>query len=260
MSEAQPSDSQMEAAESELVCVKCGYNLGWVPGEVRFCPHCGERVAAKVAEATVADARDLYCLECGYNLRGLSGDPRRCPECFHLNPVGSLLIPAADIRRQIRQMETAPAACIAAVLVAAVLTTLFAGTGGDCAAIILLPGAVIGWVAGVYVFGKSCRWKLGWKKALARFHFFSLAILTIGLGSWIVGMVRVRNWTPSGGSLTKVVSLVLVVAAIATVVLLFYRLIRWMCRQAIRDFEPLQREVAVEIIQTRHRRLLSRRR
>ncbi|MFQ5461023.1 MAG: hypothetical protein ACE5E5_00175 [Phycisphaerae bacterium] len=63
------------------------------------------------------DRQDLFCLHCGYNLRGLSGDPRRCPECGRQSAVADMLIPADQIRKALRRLETGPALATSVVLI-----------------------------------------------------------------------------------------------------------------------------------------------
>ena len=134
------------------------------------------------ASGAEQDNRDLFCLHCGYNLRGLSGDPRRCPECGKLNPIGDLVVPASEILRQLRQMETGPAFCMLCVLSIMGIVVLEIGVGIPrqlglayaCFGIILIMAAV-GWSLSAAYFQKSCIGKPGCWLALWKYHVYGLA-------------------------------------------------------------------------------------
>lgn len=209
---------------------------------------------------TLPDDTDLYCLECGYNLRGLSGDPRRCPECFHMNPVGDLVIPADDIRRQIRKMEGGAGLCVAGLLIIVLGLWSFLGTEG---VLVLMSSALVGvavWSRGMVRFRDSCRDRAGWGWALARYHFYGGCMLGMGFGAWLACQwIRqdVLGVMPGKSRGTYVFTQL---AATGLLICVLYLPFRWMYRQARRDFDRLQRETAVQIIRARHRERLERRR
>ena len=259
MGETLPDDSQPAPQDEDLCCALCGHNLSKEARDVQACPGCGQQFATADGQAVIPDDRDLYCLHCGYNLRGLSGDPRRCPECFHLNPIDALLVPAAEIKRQIREMETGPAMCVFSVLLAG-FATIWLVTAGVVAFVFpFLPPGIAAWYWGVWAFGRSCQWKSGWKGALARFHFYALVMIGIGLGLWAVCFVKGSEALDAmEGDPLLILYALAAVGSLIVVGLVLYRPFRWMCRRATSDFEPLQRAVAIEIIRTRHRKLLAR--
>ena len=117
--------------------------------------------------------QDLYCLSCGYNVRGLDGDPVRCPECGHHNRLRDLLVPAEEIKRSLRRLETGAAMCGAmpAVLLFFLFPLLACIVFGISKppshwylviilALVLL--CVFVWITGVSLFRASCDGKPGW--------------------------------------------------------------------------------------------------
>jgi hypothetical protein len=212
---------------------------------------------------------DLYCLECGYNLRGLSGDPRRCPECGYKNPLGDLEIPAPLIARQLKEMETAPAMCLASLLLASVsglvlLVCFVEKEAGhirvnpciaSCPFVLLL--CLPAYVGNVRRFQQSCQRKKGWGAALWRYHVYGLGIIgsvlflaflglqiassrTTFLPPWRVG----RYQTPA------------FIAVWVGVIAVIYFGGRWAHRRAKELMEPLQREVAIDIARQKLRERL----
>ncbi len=216
---------------------------------------------------------DLYCLEYGYNLRGLSGDPRRCPECGHLNPMGDLELPAAEISKQLRLMESNPAYCVLICLLAAfpgvflglliwdvVIRSnrpdrLLAEAMGYLGPILV---ALMGlWVFCASRFRRSCRARPGWAAVLFTYHVYAIA-LSLGVVGLLIlpGGVGFGCYTLGFGVAAcvaaGVISLVLGVAAIAILAVLAHRRLKSL-------LTPLQRDLAVQIARDTLRKRLSRR-
>lgn len=229
-----------------------------------------EAPASSSPELTPEDI-DLYCLECGYNLRGLSGDPRRCPECGYKNPVGDLEIPAPLIARQLKQMETAPAMCLASLLLAsvfAVLLLLYVWVTGvelfrmdlgiaSCSLLLFLFCGI--YVVNVWRFQQSCRRKQGWGVALWRYHLYGLGIIGSVL---LLAFLAVQIGFPPRHSLLpwrlgryQIFAFVLVWAVIIVVIYFGGRRAH---RRAKELMEPLQRQVAVDIARQKLRERLRR--
>jgi hypothetical protein len=212
---------------------------------------------------------DLYCLECGYNLRGLSGDPVRCPECGYRNPIGDVELPADQIRKQLREMETAPTISVAALLVllpmAPCWVVLIAdgalmGPGLECPTLATVVALFL-LVVGVAQFRASCMERPGWLAALVRYQVVSLllagsllAFIVIGVDflsepAWLWGRGARDPWACATGAV--------VFLAVAAGVLWGVRPVhRWLKA----PMERLQRQVAVRIARDRIRREMSRRR
>lgn len=213
---------------------------------------------------------DLYCLECGYNLRGLSGDPRRCPECGHWNPVGDLEIPAEFIAAQLRRMETAPAACVAMALLAAVflfpvgLVVVETSRHGPQLGAILCCGlplvvSIVVWILAASVFRTSCMGNPNWVAALRLYHTYGLLLCIVIAGLILAGTgnaLSVRSGGPARfGTITDaIVGLAAIAAAVAVLVVLGQRAHRRL--RAI--IEPMQRDVAVKIARQRLRARMGR--
>lgn len=215
--------------------------------------------------------RDLYCLQCGYNLRGLSGDPVRCPECAYMNPIGDVEIPAPEIRKQIRKMETSPALCVAAVLLGVPLNAGFAlllldavrtGSGNwpayvwvGCAA----EMAPLVWIFSAWRFRASCLRRPGWGAALIAYHWWGLLLIVSCIGGaagaiYLFGQSvgRIRRLFPAAEALVAVVGL-----SVVAVLIVFWA--KWGYRLATARFQQLQREVAVRIARERIRKEMARR-
>lgn len=152
-----------------------------------------ESVESQASAETSGD-RDLYCLECAYNLRGLTGDPLRCPECGFCNPLSEVTIPAELITRQLKKMETAPTACLAAVLGVIVLVpTLVAFAiesfhdepllpkvlSSSCIALSVCGVAVLVWTGAAKSFELACDGDPGWRPALMRYHRLGLPVVLL---------------------------------------------------------------------------------
>ncbi|UCG17166.1 MAG: hypothetical protein JSV19_03875, partial [Phycisphaerales bacterium] len=206
---------------------------------------------------------DFYCRSCGYNLRGLTGDPKRCPECFCLNPVSDLLVPAEAITRQLRKLEIAPVACVAAIVMLATGiagATLLAGQGGLCCLAAMLVPAPSVWLLGADSFGRSCRHTAGWKIALARFDVYGLLVFTTGIGIplslfWIVMSYVYGRWP---GGLGKALLLAALVSSVSFAVL-YPTAVRPLYRKAKTGFKDLQQQTAVELARELHRADVRRR-
>jgi len=209
---------------------------------------------------------NLYCLTCGYNLRGLSGDPIRCPECGNLNPVGDVELPAPIIDRQLRNMETAPTVCVAAVLfglpsvawsvrllVAAVRHgysldgVIFLGTTGVLCAIV--------WTASMVVFRKSCVGKPGWGGVLLHYHLYGLLLCSLVVawavaGSWLLS----EGALPYGGNRMRILEAACGLGLWITLILTLFLRLRGFHRRLTEPMRVLQREVAVTVARDAMRR------
>lgn len=120
-------------------------------------------------------------MDCGYNLWGLPGDPRRCPECGTLNPVSDSTIPAKEIAKQLKKLETLPTWCVAASW-AALGAILVQWITGNPYALILFVPAAIAWALVAYQFGKTCGFRLNWLTVLGWFHLVGLVWFTVLVG------------------------------------------------------------------------------
>lgn len=189
---------------------------------------------------------DLYCLQCGYNLRGLSGDPRRCPECGHLNPMGELTIPAALIREQLKRMETAPAFCLMSFIAmcgSGAFWSYFAYVEPDADVRNLffypLVFAPIIWLIAAVRFRESCLARLGWRRALLKYHLYGVVYCGAILGSFYgAGFIPSQLWESPlllGGF----------VIGICILIVLGGRLAQGYARA---DMLVLQRDVAVDMV------------
>lgn len=206
--------------------------------------------------------QDLYCLQCGYNLRGLSGDPVRCPECGFQNPLGDIELPAANIREQLRRMESAPTYSLACSLGAACLLLLLAALGpaeflaSGCLPLGLITCAVA-WPLTVQRYKRSCLAKPGWGHALLRFQVAGATMIGLVVGlplsiAWMLLRVFAR-----GGN---VPILIVVIALTFATPFAFSWVISRAYRYAKGPMESLQRQVAVDLARDVLRRRLARRR
>jgi hypothetical protein len=211
---------------------------------------------------------DLYCLHCGYNLRGLSGDPVRCPECGYRNPRGDVELPADQIRRQLRRMETAPAVSVAglifmllaAVPAAAVLIAKPQGTWAPaCLEVFASVGGIV-WLIGIFRFRGSCLRRPGWFAVLLRYQLVALALaglilVIFGLSTWYMDDQRWR-WNRGPGMSWPCFARILLFGAVVVAITRGLRPIhRWLKA----PMEQLQREVAVRIARDRIRREMAHR-
>ena len=210
------------------------------------------------ASGAEQDNRDLFCLHCGYNLRGLSGDPRRCPECGKLNPIGDLVVPASEILRQFRQMETGPAFCMLCVLsimgvvVSAIGVGISSQPGSAHACFVVVSiMAVVGWSLSAVYFQKSCIGKPGCWMALWNYHVYGL----VASGLFFGPTVAVLWLFVSVAWLTKPGFVACESAAIAV----SWYGVRWAYRRATEDMRQLQRDVAVQLARDYLRRRMGRR-
>jgi hypothetical protein len=210
---------------------------------------------------------DLYCLECGYNLRGLSGDPVRCPECAYRNPIGETEVPADQITKQLRRMETAPATSVLSLLLFAPLLGvlvlgLYSGGPSWYSRVNVCFGAAtfiagVMWVVGIARFRAHCMAQPGWVTVLARYHCVALVLAAVVVEAFVVAAQIVAAsagplHTQRGGStfcLAMPLTFVVVVVGV-----------RWGLKPVHRwlktPMEQLQRKVAVEIARDRIRREL----
>ena len=204
---------------------------------------------------------DLYCLECGYNLRGLSGDPVRCPECGYRNPIGDVLIPADQIRKQLKKMENAPAYSLLALLF---MLPAFLATGG-----LLLSGhvrdahypalaatvATMVWVGAMSRFRSSCEQRPGWLAALLRYQLVGLALIGIVITIFCYGTYLLdhsgRRLNRYFGESWPCVALPLMFAVVFVGIVWGLRPVhRWLRA----PMDKLQRQVAVKIARERIRK------
>ena len=131
---------------------------------------------------------DLYCLECGYNLRGLSGDRVHCPEYGYLNDLGTVAIPAHMIQAALRNMETAPTMCAAAMVAAFSLGSCIGigqvgppGAGLDARPAVIAVGAIpiAGWLWAYVRMKRAFENQPGWRRILLDFHLTTIACCLI---------------------------------------------------------------------------------
>jgi hypothetical protein len=210
---------------------------------------------------------DLYCLECGYNLRGLSGDPVRCPECAFLNPIGDVEIPAPIISKQLRRMESAPAA---SVLVLLFMIYAYVVIGAMCLGgfwedaqcpFIAACVATVVWIGIVSHFRSSCLGRPGWLAALLRYQFVGVVLACLVLGVFLIAtesMIDHRwRWNEYLGDDWPCLALPLMfIAVVAAIVWGLRPVHRWLKA----PIEQLQRQVAVKLARDRIRQELRQKR
>ena len=209
---------------------------------------------------------DLYCLHCGYNLRGLSGDPRRCPECGNLSSISEMTLPARTITAQLRRMESAPTVCVGLTLLMLVglltgllvlaglgLSAMAAVFGLGCLLMIALLMAL--WLWSVLRFRSACMGKPGWSEVLFEYHLHGMGICVVLIVSFALPWLFAMQQRGPRLSWPLVVSLAVLIAACAGVVVLAPR-IRRRCKAKM---DVLQREVAVKMAGEYLRKRLSRR-
>lgn len=204
------------------------------------------RAIDAAATAPVID-EDLYCLDCAYNLRGLVGDVVRCPECGAQNSADALHIPAEQVNRKLRELETSIAASVfflvllCMLLLLAIAEPRIARLGGFLGSAI---GAIVLAVAAVLRFRWTCDRQRGWQRVLAEYWltaFLLHGLLIVPL--IIITLVRIRT---RSGNLLYLVYLAFVFVA--------YLLARPLHRRLRRLMDPLQRDVALKVLQQEQRR------
>lgn len=208
------------------------------------------RMAEEPASRFLSPDDDLYCIGCGYNLRGLTGDPRRCPECGRENSLESLLLPAAQINRQLRRLESAPTRCFAAVLLVSIglWMTLapsrralpFASLG-----LITVGAGLIIWLLSARAFAQSCLHCPQWKSALWHFHLYAIGIFAAAHAALFGSCFVSVNAFGGARSLlsSPPVAVLLAISAWTLMIVVIQRLYR----RLRRELAPLQRSVAVEM-------------
>lgn len=207
--------------------------------------------------ASIGDDRDLYCLGCGYNLRGLPGDPRCCPECGHVNRVADLEVPAQQIKKALRRLETGPALCgaMTATLAGWLLPILYLMLRRPIGPPFYLPwtvvsliaGAVIVWIVGLMMTRSSCGARRGWVVVSIKFSVSGLWIWCSIFAelALIVHVIQgIRSAVRGPLTPTEFGELVVSIAAAVGVFLVAAWLYRW----ARRSVASLQREAAVRLI------------
>jgi hypothetical protein len=209
---------------------------------------------------------DLYCLECGYNLRGLSGDPVRCPECAFLNPIGDVEIPAPIISKQLRRMETAPAASVLGFLFLLPLLGLWAaiiddGVWLDADAIVCVGvptfGSLLTWIVGAYRFRSSCLGRPGWLATLLRYQLIALLLVAvIGIVFGCAACVVKLSSGPVAAYDRLAAYALGGLAAFLLVLAVILRGLRPVHRWLKAPMEQLQRQVAVRLARDRIRQEL----
>lgn len=194
---------------------------------------------------------DLYCLSCGYNLRGLPGDPRRCPECGAFNSLQELLIPARLIRTYLRKMESAPAVCVAAIVLPTICLLLTVALNlsmkyfdpltylVSVAAAALAPWV---WRTNARRFRESCLDRAGWREALWLYHVRSLPLcllvaVMIMIGTLLPGMSGSGARGMFGAQMLVWLAVIPVIAVGGP----------WVHRGLKEVLMPLQRDVAVAL-------------
>ncbi|MBU0637398.1 MAG: hypothetical protein KKB50_00920 [Planctomycetes bacterium] len=209
---------------------------------------------------------DLFCLECGYNLRGLPGDPIRCPECGFQNPVGDVELPAAVIAAQLKQMETAPAVSVLALLflgpsVYLLVELALEGAGGEVGCPLTATLIVVGAFAGeVARFRSACQGQPGWLAALVRYQLVAFALIAAVVSVIVVVPAYLLNSGVTRRSAT-VERLACFSGPLAAGVLGLglWRLLPPIYRWVKAPMERLQRDVAVKIARDAVRRRMARR-
>jgi len=200
------------------------------------------------------DRGDLFCLHCGYNLRGQSGDPRRCPECGRQSSVADMLLPADQIRKALRRLETGPA------LATAMFVAIVAWLGPVCfilasprvspanptlwtSVLAMIGVCALLWFVGVWKFRSSAGNHPAWVGALVRYHLYGLAVsacflvMLLAVSRFILTVVRVQS-----------TAMILPLATSAVLIPLCFLAMRWAAERAKRTIAPIQRARAAEMI------------
>ena len=208
------------------------------------------------------DDQDLYCLDCGYSLRGLVGDPLRCPECGHDNPSADLKVPARIIERELRRLESGPAACASSLVALGgwlLPMTLFLARAPANQSLrslwwfvlALIAAAVAAWVAGVVMFRSSCRGRIGWGGALLAFHVYGVLIAGLGVVLFII-LIQVAIGVPLRMPLGSylywlwrlVPGMTLKALGVPLLLLAYVSVARWLYQRAKARIAPLLRMTA----------------
>lgn len=201
--------------------------------------------------------RDLYCVSCGYNLRGLTGDPICCPECGFSNAVAIMEIPAGDIRRQLKQMESAAAYSLLALGVLLVSLPVswaslrFRGAVGPHAAALI--GAALLAICLHYV-RKSCGGSRGWLLALLMYWTCGVSMLAGAIALMVLAIWQTVEITSGLRMSDNWNTIVLIVVIVLTLALPVHLWVRVTYRLATWRLHALQRMVAVEVAEKEVRR------
>ncbi len=201
---------------------------------------------------TNADALDLFCLSCGYNLRGQSGDPRRCPECGHENRMIDLQVPAKQIRKALRRLESGAAMCgvsaaTSLLWVGPLLVVMFnpQSTPPPLGAWVFVgglgAGSVAGFALGLVHFRQSCASNPRWLSAILSFSAVACLIAAAGMTAIVAGIWSLTIVSATWPVVFTVDFFLRVGGAAALLVP-----IPWLYRAAKRSIHPLQRETAAK--------------
>ncbi len=144
---------------------------------------------------------NIYCLNCGYNLRGLSGDPVRCPECGSDNQLGDVILPAEYITDALKKLESAPTACVSAVLMIIPLITLSLAAEWPIRIVWLglAVAAGVRWTAKYRSFAATLSDRISARSIIVQFHLIALlcvaaiSILTLTVNSRAFGLPAVTK-------------------------------------------------------------------
>ncbi|MGE3183010.1 MAG: hypothetical protein AB7N71_15395 [Phycisphaerae bacterium] len=185
---------------------------------------------------------DLYCLGCAYNLRGLAGEYLRCPECGSMNSADALRIPAEHINRKLLQLESSAAASVLFIVLTFLIffvTVLQPRIARYLGVQLLTLGFLVMWSISVWRFRWSCDRQTGWLSLLVEYWFIALFFHSLILTPMLV-MLLVDI------SERAICFLYLFFGVFVVAVILLARPAH---RRLQRKMEPLQRSVALRVLQ-----------
>jgi len=165
-----------------------------------------------------------------------------------------MLIPADQIRKALRRLESGPALATSMFLAIAVwlgpvcfvmASSRFSPMDPSMWTVV---GAMIGacfvlWVVGVWLFRSSARGHPGWIGALVRFHLYGTAVAACG-----IAMIGAAVWCARAVAQSLPAIPVLPIAACGALIVAGIFAMRWVAEQSKQTIAPIQRARATEMV------------